>query len=257
MNQLVKQSALVWVGLSVSAGVFAQAPGLATRAGHELGVSVSSYKYTEPGYMTNKAMNVGLDYSGVFKVDESWFVRVEGRYAAGKADYSGSGTLNDRPQHYYEARALIGKDFAWNNDTVSPYIGLGYRHLLHDFRGKTSTNSDGYRRESTYLTLPLGLTYQTGLGGQARLVSTFEVAALLRGEQESRLSDIGAPRLDVTNRQRKGYGLRFGVAYQDRTWSIGPYVVAWDIKDSDKTQTGAYEPHNKTSEYGLRAAYRF
>jgi hypothetical protein len=143
--------------------------------------------------------------------------------------------------------------------TLSPYVGLGYRQLFHDLRGITSTGSLGYRRESTYLTLPLGVVHQMRLENQARLVSTVEYAHLIRGRQESRRSDV--PGLaDVTNQQKSGRGLRLSMMYQQKAWSVGPFVTLWNIKDSDGVVVGALtikEPANTTREFGVKAAYRF
>lgn len=239
---------------------FAQAPGLATRAGHEIGVAVSGYKYTEPSVMEVKATHVGIDYVGTFKLDETWFARAGLSYAAGKSNYSGTGTSDNDPQHVYEISAVLGKDLAMGDTTLSPYVGLGYRHLFHDFRGPTSTGVNfGYRRESTYLTLPLGVVHQMRLENQARLVSTVEYAHLIRGRQESRRSDVPGL-VDVTNQQKSGRGIRLSMMYQQKAWSVGPFVTLWNIKDSDGVVVGALtikEPANTTREFGVKAAYRF
>lgn len=245
-------STLVFAGISA----FAQAPGLATRAGHEIGVTVSGYKYTEPGVMDVKATHAGIDYVGTFKLDEAWFARAGLSYAAGKSDYSGTGTLNNRPQHVYEFSGVLGKDLAMGDTTLSPYVGLGYRQLFHDLRGVTSTGNRGFRRESRYLTLPLGVVHQMRLEQQARLVSTVEYTHLIRGRQESLRSDTGLGLPDVTNRQGRGSGWRLAMMYQQKNWSVGPFVTLWHIKDSDVV-AGVLEPENKTKEFGVKAAYRF
>ncbi|MCX7168999.1 MAG: hypothetical protein NTY41_01575, partial [Proteobacteria bacterium] len=47
-----------------AAPALAQNANLVTKTGNELGVSVSSYKYTEPGNMSIKATKIGFDYTG-------------------------------------------------------------------------------------------------------------------------------------------------------------------------------------------------
>ena len=239
---------------------------LPTRTGNEVGVSLSSYKYTEPGLLSLKANKIGFDYSGTYALDaewpnrnKGWFVRGDLHFATGKADYSSpiSGSLNNRSDWYYEAKGLIGKDFHFDGYTLSPYAGLGYRYLYNDLRGITNFFAAGYRRESNYFTLPVGVTHKMALANQSQLVSTAEFSYLLRGRQESKLSDVNPVNQDVTNRQRSGYGLRLGTMVQFSTWSVGPSVMVWRFKDSDRTAAGLFEPRNNTTEVGIKAAYSF
>ena len=247
--------------------MFAQGDELPTKSGSEVGVSVSGYKYDEPGLAAIKATKIGFDYSGTYALDsqfpsrnKGWFLRGDARYATGKADYSSpiSGTINNRPDWYYEVRGLVGKDFFLGEYTLSPYAGLGYRYLFNDIRGVSSTGAAGYRRESNYFTLPVGVTHKMALSNQSKLLSTVEFSYLLRGRQESKLSDASPANADVSNRQRNGYGLRLGAMVQFPTWSVGPSLVVWRIKESDRVgPTAVFEPRNNTVEFGLKAAYSF
>lgn len=245
----------------------AHAADLATKTGNDLGVTVSGYKYTEPGVMSVKATKVGFDYSGTYALgsewpnrSKGWFVRADLRYVTGKADYNGgaTGTLNNVPDWYYEARGLVGKDFHYSGYTLSPYAGLGFRYLFNDLRGTTSTGGSGYRREGHYTTLPLGVTHKMNLASQqAQLVTTFEYSYLLRGRQDSKLSDTGAALQDVSLAQRSGYGLRLGTMVRYPTWSIGPSLILWRVNESDRSAAAVIEPHNNTYEFGVKAAYHF
>ena len=259
----------------------AQNTGLATKTANELGVTVSNYKYTEPGVMSIKATKIGFDYTGTYAIgaefpnrNDGWFVRGDVRYATGKGDYSSNttGTLNDRPDWYYEVRGLVGRDFNFSDYTLSPYAGLGYRHLFNDLRGLSSTGAAGYRRESNYTTLPLGVTHKMNLASQARLLTTVEYSHLIRGRQETKFSDIiGSNGIvaaqDAENRQRRGYGMRLGVSYQMDQWSVGPFVHFWKIKESDTVSVTrsvvgpvtlrVFEPANKVTEFGVKAVYTF
>lgn len=238
---------------------------LATKSGNEVGVTFSTYKYTEPGVLTLKANKIGFEYSGTYAIgsewpnrSNGWFVRGDLRFATGKADYSSplSGTLNNLPDRYFEVRGLIGKDFDLGDYTLAPYAGLGYRYLFNDLRGTTSTGAIGYRRESNYTTLPLGLTHKMALADQKQLVTTVEYSYLIRGKQDSTLSDVTPARANVSNTQRNGYGLRVGTMVRFPTWSVGPYMALWRIKDSDRSGA-VFEPRNSTYEFGVKAAYNF
>jgi len=259
----------------------AQAADLATKTGNELGVSVSGYKYTEPGNMSIKATKIGFDYSGTYAIgsewpnhSKGWFVRGDLRYATGKGDYDSgaSGSLNARPDWYYEVRGLLGKDFHFGDYTLSPYAGLGYRYLYNDLRGATSTGARGYRRESNYTTLPIGVIHKMGLANQAQLLTTVEYSYLIRGQQDSTFSDLVGfsgvvAAQDARTPQRHGYGLRLGMSYQVAQWSVGPFVHYWNIGVSDtalvtravfgSVTLPVVEPANKTTEYGIRGVYRF
>lgn len=247
--------------------VLAQAVDLATRTGNELGVTVSGYKYTEPDKMSIKATKIGFDYSGTYAIDsewpnrnQGWFVRGDLRFATGKGDYvSGlSGTLNNLPDWYYEIRGLIGTDFHFADYTLSPYAGLGYRYLFNDLRGVSSTGALGYRRESRYSTLPLGVTHKMNLANQTQLLTTVEYSYLIRGRQDSTLSDTNPATQDVSVTQRSGYGLRLGTMVRYPTWSVGPFLSLWHINESDRV--GALlttEPRNNTVEFGVKGVYHF
>ena len=245
----------------------AQSTDLATKTGNELGVSVSGYKYTEPGNMSIKATKIGFDYSGTYAIgsewpnhSNGWFVRGDLRYATGKGDYSSgvSGTLNNMPDWYYEVRGLVGKDFHFGGYTLSPYAGLGYRYLFNDLRGTTSTGAIGYRRESHYTTLPIGVTHKINLANQKQLLTTVEYSYLIRGRQDAKLSDSNPATQDVSLAQRSGYGLRLGTMVRFPTWSVGPSLVLWRINESDRaTAALTSEPHNNTYEIGVKGVYHF
>ena len=170
-----------------------------------------------------------------------------------------------QPDWYLEARGLVGKDWAINDAVFSPYIGLGYRYLANDARGFTDTGAVGYRRESRYLYLPIGVTHRIALNDLARLVTELEYDHFLSGTQISRLSDAGLGYGDVTNNQSSGYGLKLSVMYEKSNWAIGPYMHYWNIGQSDIAvlyQNGSpvgigWEPKNNTVEFGVKARQQF
>ncbi|MFM9969234.1 MAG: outer membrane beta-barrel protein [Burkholderiales bacterium] len=243
----------------------AQNANLVTKTANDLGVTVTGYKYDEPGFATWKATKIGFEYSGTYAIgsefpnrSEGWFLRGDVRYANGKTDYSSSisGNINNAPDRYYEVRGLVGKDFYFSDYTLSPYVGLGYRYLYNDIRGVSTTGARGYRRESHYTSLPIGVIHKMNLANQSQLVSTVEFSKLIRGEQEAKLSDALPATPDVSLKQRSGYGLRLGTMVRFDNWSVGPTLMFWRIKESDKAGF-IFEPRNSTYEFGVKGVYHF
>lgn len=243
----------------------AESINLKTQTGKNIGLSLSSYQYQEPGLMSSKGSKLGLDLNATKVLQNDRFMRGELRYAFGSVDYNGSGSASGEPDWYIEARGLVGKDWAINDAVLAAYTGIGYRYLFNDARGITSTGAVGYRRESNYFYLPIGIIHRMALNDRARLVGTLEYDHLLTGKQISRLSDAGLGHDDVTNKQPSGYGLKLSVNYEKDNWAIGPYAHFWNIGKSDLAlvfQNGipvsmGREPKNNTVEFGLKASQQF
>jgi len=242
---------------------------LATGTGVELGIGAYHNEYqehtaTNPDFMHQSGKLYDLHLDGHLTLDNNVFLKANVRIGDAHFDYSGSGNSGTQTavkDRLYDIRFLAGKDFFPRPSVaISPYIGLGSRNLFDDGRGPTSTGAIGYRRESQYLYLPVGTSLRFGAGKDARINTTLEYNHFLRGWQKTYLSDVvsGAP--DIVNRQTKGYGLRASIAYEKGNWSIGPVFEQWKVNISEYVYLGAVrfdEPSNKTSEYGLRTAYRF
>jgi hypothetical protein len=232
---------------------FAQNAELATKSEKTVGLTLASYKYDEPSYMTLKANKVGIDFSGTYawgsqwpNPQQGWFVKGEFQTLSGKADYQSpfSGAINNTPNRSVEVRALVGKDFEVGGVVFAPYVGLGYRHLYSNI---------GYERISTYNTLPIGLTHKMSTAGLAQLNTTVEYMHLLSGEHKANLLSQ-----NVSLDQRRGYGLRLSVMHRQDTWSMGPTLTYWNMAQSEVGGVlPVYEPQNKTIELGFKAAYRF
>ena len=245
---------------------FAQHSSLATQSGHEFGASLSSYRYSEPGLIDIKSNSkAGGEYTGTYAFDsewpnqyKGWFLKTELRYLTGKADYSSisTGSKSNVPDWYYEARILAGKDYPLDGYALSPYIGFGYRYLFNDLRGRSTTNNPGYRRQSTYYSIPIGLTHKLNLSNQNQLHTTIEYDYLVRGLQNTTLSDTGLGLSDVSHRQNSGYGLRLSSMVRFDKWTVGPSLIYWNIKDSEIVN-GSFEPKNNTTEIGFKANYLF
>nr|WP_321268963.1 hypothetical protein [uncultured Tolumonas sp.] len=244
---------------------FATEQTLGTQTGQELGVSVSSYKYEEPSLdVKNDGIKLGVDYTTTMAAQNDWFFKLNGRFAYGKVDYTGSGTSDNNPDYYLEVRPLFGKDHVLGNNVLAPYTGLGFRYLRNDSRGETSTGYWGYQRESHYYYLPVGVNHRFSLNNTAVLDSMLELDYLITGQQTSKLSDVSSDYPDLKNRQDSGYGIKFSSMYRVNDFAIGPYVDYWNINKSDtvifsdSTSTYyGYEPKNNTVEIGIKASMRF
>ena len=243
--------------------------GLRTRPGAELGVNAAYYKYEEPDLaVTEKGYNAGIDFAYTAIPKNDWFVRGDASFAYGRNDYTGSGTKDDNPYRYAELRGTFGKDFERDRYSLSPYAGIGYRYSRDDLQGLTSTGAAGYRRESQYLYIPLGVTHRMGLKASARLSTTLEFDYFLQGRQKSYLSDVSPLLPNLTNDQNEGYGWRGSIYYEKGNWSIGPWFHYWHIDQSETAAatvvvsgipvtTYYVEPKNTTTEFGIRFGYRF
>ena len=157
---------------------------------------------------------------------------------------------------------VVGYDFFPSNAlSLSPYLGFGYRRLQNDLRGHTSTGAVGYRRDSTYRYIPVGLVSRINVGGQWIVSPTVEYDVFKGGEQRSRLTDTGIGFDDASNTQSHGYGYRVSVMIEYRSFEFGPWMHYWKIKDSDIVSIGggfgALEPENWTREVGVEFRYRF
>jgi hypothetical protein len=252
--------------LSVTTIARAESTDLKTQTAKDIGLSLSAYQYQEPGVMSLQGLKMGLDLHATKVLQNDRFIRGEFRYAFGTVDYSSNdtGSASGEPDWYIEARGLVGKDWVIKDAVLAAYTGLGYRYLFNDARGITSTGYSGYRRESNYLYLPIGIIHRKMIKDQAKLESTLEYDQLLKGTQNTSLSDVGGAYSDVTNNQGSGYGLKLSIMYQKRNWAIGPYMHYWNIGQSDivygiqnGVYTGLMEPENNTLEFGLKASQQF
>jgi len=234
---------------------------------NNFGISLSAYRYEEPGFMSLDGGKFGLDINSIKVLQHNRFIRGDLRYAFGTVDYSSydTGNASGELDLYIEARGLFGKEWAINNTALALYTGLGYRYLFNDGRNISSTGAAGYRRESNYLYAPIGIINRTPIINHAILVSNLEYDHLLIGRQVSKLSDVEQGYSDLVNQQNKGYGLKLSIMYEKGKRMIGPYAHYWNIDDSEITsvfQNGipsgtGMEPKNNTVEFGLKASQQF
>lgn len=244
----------------VAAPAWAQDP-LATHRGWELGGQVSDYRYEEPGTMSLEGARLGVSGAYTAVHPTRAFVRVEGRWSYATLEYQGSGVLTDVPDYILELRVLAGRDYAAGSVLWSPYLGAGFRYLYNDLRGVTSTGAIGYRRESSYFYLPLGVTLRMQIAEGWVFAPLLEYDVFVHGVQRSYLSDTGLGLPDVSNDQSSGRGYRVQLMFESRRWTVGPWLHYWNVKDSELQAiapgSAVYEPANETREAGVELRYRF
>lgn len=238
---------------------------LETKSGIDVGLQISDYEYQEPDYgvkLTGAKFGVTVDGYGNMGYD--WFLGVDMRYAAGDSDYSGSGTQSGNFENIMDARLLVEKDFVYTHYSLAPFSGFGFRHFYSDERGTTSTGAEGYRRVNNLIYLPFGVKPRFRVTDDSRITTTLEYDLMLHGLQMSMLSDVDPGNPDLHNSQSGGYGLRADAMWEHASWGIGPYLIYWNISQSDTTcATGSlytlcgYEPANNTVEGGIQFKYHF
>ena len=200
-------------------------------------------------------LGLGAKYSHALGADD--YIQIDASGMAGFLDYQGSGSLNSTENFSTDIRALYLKNHTLGNGSVvTPYAGLGYRFLYNDLRGISSTGAGGYRRLSHYVYLPVGIfTYITdGYGNKIELNG--ELGILIRGYQQSYLSDVFSNVSDVKNEQKTGHNLRVSALYKFDSFSIGPYFNRWNIGRSS-VENGWFEPKNSTNEFGLMLKMKY
>lgn len=233
---------------------------LATRPGLEAGVQAYMYQYHETvnsaPFMNNKGNKIGVETAYTHTMKDDWFLRGEGRFTHGAVDYSGSGSQSGNLDQTWEARIVLGRDYIFNDFSLAPYAGYGYRYLYNDARGLSSTGASGYRRKSEYNYIPLGVTNRVGLTDQSRLATNIEYDHFIRGRQQTLLGDVAPGMETLDNEQNKAeFAARGSVLVETADWSFGPWFNYWYIADS-KTSCNSFvcglEPRNKTTEFGLK-----
>ena len=190
----------------------------------DFGTDISHIKYEEPGVMKEEGMMYGI--FGSYTYYNTYMLRTEGKYSFGQVDYKNSGTLNDIDDYMLEFRGLLGYDLLKRETAAfTPYIGFGYRYLLDNGGGlTTSTNAKMYDRESNYLYSPIGIETSNSFNNGWSIGATLEYDYLWQGIQKSHLRDarlydpiIGYYTYNnISNDQDKGYGIRGSVELQKK-----------------------------------------
>jgi hypothetical protein len=236
----------------------------------DAGLQLSHITYREPGLIRESGIMYGVtaSYTGVGRAIMG---KVDGTLSHGSVDYVGSYqdgtplTISNIKDTMFEVRGVIGTtDFVYVTSYYLPYIGLGYRYLYDG----ADVAPGGYRRESNYLYIPLGIEGVPATRGAWSFGFTLEYDLFLRGTQCSHLSDADPGFNDVENEQSSGYGYRASLRFlRSGTHDIiiEPFYKYWNIDESDAELLTFYgtpyayvvEPENNSKELGIRVIMRF
>ena len=236
---------------------------------------MSHLEYKEPGAMKERGTLFGLGASYTYRgwadansitAEGGNLLRLEGRFGVGQVDYDGHlmdgtpYTMDGIDDSLLELRVLGGRDYLRPASLTTLYFGLGYRYLNDD----SSSDPHGYRRESNYFYLPLGVQHTRSLSAEWLLVPAAEFDLLVLGLQVSHLGDADPSLGNVTNEQSFGFGLRGSVKFQKRVGSLDlgvePFVTYWNVDESNRKYDNGIairEPENWSLEYGLRLVLAF
>jgi hypothetical protein len=265
----VKISALFVACFVLCIGATAAA-GTDPASGFDAGVQLSHITYREPGVMRQSGFMYGVVAAYTAKTTAARF-KVDGTLTHGYVKYVGALmdgtpiTINNIPDTMFEIRATVGPvDSEGRSGALLPYLGLGYRYLYDG----SNVASGGYRRESNYLYLPIGIDGGLFSNRYWRGEFNVEYDAFLRGWQVSHLSDTNSAYNDVTNRQHAGYGYRASVRFirsGEREIIFEPFYKYWKIAESEPALWTHYgipiaylvEPNNNSTEVGLKVQMRF
>lgn len=223
----------------------------------EISPEISHISYREKNLpFGNQVISVKEDgvFYGVRAVVEQKskiYLALDGRYAFGTVEYSGSGHIDEIEDYLLEGRVLAG--FAFKKIII--YSGYGYRYLNDDGEGKiTDTGLFAYERESTYQYIPIGIKLDTKIPLQA------EIDILTVGEQVSHLEKLNLSLPEIKNKQNSGVGFKISTSFKksfERFDLVAtPFLRVWKVQGS-KGDDGFYEPKNTSLEVGGGIGIRF
>lgn len=242
----------------------------------------SYFIYKEPGVMKERGVMYGLGGSYTYNIpfaskSNKLFITAEVRSLWGKLDYksSESGEMNKIPERLVEPRFLGGYSIEVGKSSLASYTGLGYRYLKDDSAGKlTSTGAFGYKRESNYFYIPIGIELLLPTFPFWKTKIGVEYDWFIRGKQYSYIS--GLPTGDGTifvenakNIQKSGYSIKSSIILTTKGinygLNFGPFFNYWNIKkskiDTIRDNLGntyiGYEPKNESTEIGLKLGVNF
>lgn len=236
----------------------------------EVGIQGYYYKYEEEVdgsfFMSNDGNKYGLSLTAVKAFSDDNYFIFDSRFATGDVEYNSASGKGDVSDDMYEIRAIVGEEVVIEDYLLSSYVGLGYRRLDNDLR---DLGAGGYRRESEYIYIPIGVLHRFMLDESSRVSTTIEYDYFIEGEQKSYTSDVSPESAaffgDQIHKQNDGYGIRLDIKYEEKNWSIGAFINYWKIDDSEKKffpvttgiQIVTMEPENETREIGMQLRYRF
>lgn len=236
----------------------------------DAGVQISHITYKEPDLMRESGIMYGV-HAFYAKSFQGLRWKIDGTLSRGEVDYVGSLsdgtplTVENIQDTMFEARVAVGPtSFVYSDSYYLPYIGFGYRYLYDG----ADVGPGGYRRESNYLYIPIGIEGVPFVREKWSAGFTLEYDLFLRGRQLSYLSDADPGFSDMENEQTSGRGYRASLKFirsGKHDLVIEPFYKYWSIDESDTqiiTYMGipyayGYEPKNNSTEIGIKMLIRF
>jgi len=190
------------------------------------------------------------DYSNIranARTENPFIYFLEGTYGRNKYTNYDHSSPDGTKGSDYKLQAEASYVFPYNI-----YAGLGYRYLYD--------KTVNYDRINELLYIPVGYGLKISDGSNAKLQFNY----LIKGNQESDLSNVSAALPDINNKQKKGWGLDLSYVPKNSEWEF--YVKYWDISNSEnvsgtvtvngRTWSGYfYEPKNYTTEIGFKHSF--
>ncbi|SPX85924.1 Uncharacterised protein [Moraxella ovis] len=272
---------LIIGGLMTAQTAFATAPldvslGLET---HE-----ETYREYEDGrrVMQQKGRLYGLNAAAQYHFNDAHSVKLEGRYAKGKIDYTGgenpskenpegtpygSAHQKDVPRRAYDVRAVYGyQKPVRSNVTLIGEAGIGHR-ALRDLNSRIDPEDYDRKNETTYA--------QIGVEAKVALANGLEISPKIsynHGIRGRQYSYFGDDTITLKQHHAKGVEVELPISRtrgNQHKISYTPYYRGWRVPVSDtayrieKDEDGddviaAYsEPKNYTHEFGVKLQYTF
>ena len=226
----------------------------------EAGVEIGDFHYRESHIMREDGVQYGLYGSIAVLAAHPWDFQFYGSFVGGDVEYDGGYTggrslKGDTSNAIFNFRGLAGYVLLEESVRIEPYSGLGFRYLINDLSDLDVPGT--YRRQQTYLYLPLGVDISLPLGYDGRwtigLKSEFDW--MFYGFHKT---DKG---LDKEFDGQDGWGIRF-IPYvrwdfdENVAFKLEGFGEYWKINESDP-DGGFIEPENASNYYGARAGICF
>jgi len=208
--------------------------------------------------------------SYVETIGATTFLRGTYEFGAGEIDYrSDDGARIDNvKQGVGQLELHIGKDFRFDDVTLTVFTGIGARALIDGSGGRQASNEAfGYDREIGYAFVPLGLAANLP-AGRTRLLLSAQLNPVFGGKADSKLSDVDSelPDLELDLRGGQGFELSGIAAFPlgEREIRFGSVLRHWRLERSrSQTFTGPegsvtlFEPASRTTELSMRLGLAF
>jgi hypothetical protein len=163
---------------------------------------------------------------------------------------NGTGTAKNIENDVYNLRALYGIQAS---DKLMFKTGYGYRHLIDKKKGgTTSTGAVFYDRIQEYEYIPFIVEANmpvAGVNGKLKLEYDHFVYGFNQNEFVNSASNVNM-------RNDDGYSMKVSYKFPYSGINIEPYYEYMNVEKS-KTVSGSTEPHNTTTEFGVKVSKTF